>query len=127
MAQLAFIWKIDGIHKYKEKRLLPIKPKFLKYVTIHYSRHYNINNKRKLLPKNELYNNTIEITSLSMQFLAHILYIAFIIIRVQIHETNNRIYSIIQMIIFSIAIIYTVGLMIYQGVCGDRIMKKNNF
>jgi len=124
LSQLAFIWKIDGIHKYNENKLLPIKPKFFKYAIIHYTRDYNINNERKLFPKNEVYKNSIEIISLFLQILAHMLYIVFIIIRIQVYETNNRIFSIIQMIIFCLAIIYTIGLMIYQGVREDRI-KKN--
>ncbi|MDD3127489.1 MAG: hypothetical protein PHT27_07735 [Candidatus Izemoplasmatales bacterium] len=124
ISQLAFIWKIDGVHKYRAKKLLPIKSRLLKNTIIHYSRGYNINKERKWIPKNELFCNTIEIGALLMQIISHALYLLFIFIRIIIYQSYSRVFPILQIIIFSLSIAYTIGLMIYQGVSEDRIAKK---
>lgn len=126
LSQLAFIWKIDGIHKFLGKKMLTIRPIILKYILIHYTKEYNINKERKQFPKNKLYSNSIGLVSLSMQIFAHIMYTLFVIIRIQVFQANDRLFIILQIIVFSLSIAYTIGLMIYQGVYEDRIMKKNN-
>ena len=125
VSQLAYIWKIDGIHKYEAKKTLQIKSRFLKYVIIHYSRDYNINKERILFPKNEMFCNSIEIAALIMQITSHVLFMLFIFIRIHIYQSYSMVFSILQIIIFSFSFAYTIGLMIYQGVCEDNIAHKN--
>lgn len=124
LAQLAFIWKIDGIHKYEEKKLLSINSKLLKHIVLHYSRCFNVHKERKLLPKNDLYSNTIEVNSLLLQIVAHVLYLAFIVFRIRVVQTNGLVFSILQIIVFCLAIVYTICLMVYQGVHEDKIIKE---
>lgn len=125
ISQLAFIWKIDGIHKYTAKKTLHIKSRFFKYIIIRYSRDYNLNKERKLFPKSETSCNSIDIAALLMQIIAHVLYLFFIFIRMRIYQSYSMVFSIMQIIIFSLSIGYTIGLMIYQGVCEDSIADKD--
>jgi hypothetical protein len=124
ISQLAFVWKIDGIHKYKAKKLLPIKSRLQKYTILHYSRDYNINKERKWVPKNELFCNSIEIVALIMQIISHLLYLSFIFIRISIYQSYSMVFPVLQIIVFSLSILYTIGLMIYQGSSEVRIAKN---
>jgi hypothetical protein len=126
MCQLAIIWRIDGIHKYKKIKLLTIKNKVFNHILIHYCKDYNIQNERKLFNKNKLYSNSIGLAPLCMQILTHMLFILFVLIRIQVYKTDNQLFRTIQAIVFSFSILYTLSLMVYQIVYGDRIMRQNN-
>lgn len=125
ITQLAYIWKIDGIHKYKAKKTLLLKSRLLKFIVIHYSRDFNVYKERKLLPKSVTSSNSIEIAALFMQIIAHVLYLFYIFIRIHIYQSYTKVLSIMQIVIFSLSIGYTIGLMIYQGVCEDIIADKD--
>ncbi len=125
ITQLAYIWKIDGIHKYKAKKTLLLKSRLLKFIVIHYSRDFNVYKERKLFPKSVTSSNSIEIAALFMQIIAHVLYLFYIFIRIHIYQSYTKVFSIMQIVIFSLSIGYTIGLMIYQGVCEDIIADKD--
>ena len=127
-SQLIFIWKIDGISKNKKKKTIFIKWKWLKsFIVLQAKSDFYLGNSKKGNTIKGKYINSVSLVSLQLQIVSHILYIMFILFRIILFETDINIYKVLQAVIFTLSIVYTIILMIYQGVLSEKIKRKKHY